>query len=101
MFGKGWTFLPLCVILKVSAACAKEYEMADNKRCWKIIYSRYEGLEKKALDLVSEELGSYINRDSGVYSLHVLPCERVEEAVIDCHAVILGVYRENPLLQKY
>lgn len=75
--------------------------MADNKRSWKIIYSRYEGLEKKALDLVSEELGSYINRDSGVYSLHVLPCERVEEAVIDCNAVILGVYAENSLLQRY
>ena len=75
--------------------------MADNKRCWKIIYSRYEGLEKKALDLVSAELGSYVSRDAGVYSLYVLPCEKAETAVIDSSAVILGVYSENALLRRY
>ena len=75
--------------------------MADNKRCWKIIYSRYEGLEKKALDLVNEELGSYIIRDAGVYSLYVLPCEKADEAVIDTNAVILGVYAENARIRQY
>lgn len=75
--------------------------MADNKRCWQIVYSRYEGLEKKAVDLVSTELGSYIIRDAGVYSLHVLPCAKADEAVIDTNAVILGVYGENAHIRRY
>lgn len=42
-----------------------------DKRSWQIIYSDYSGLQKKAVDLVYNELGSYILRDKGVYTLHV------------------------------
>ena len=72
-----------------------------DKRNWKIIYSSYEGMVKKAVDLVYSELGSYILRDSGQYALHVLACERACEATVDKNSVIIGVYKENPLVQKY
>lgn len=72
-----------------------------DKRNWKIIYSRYDGMEKKAVELVYTELGSYILRDEGQYAIHVLPCERADVAVIDKNSVIIGVYEENSLVRKY
>ncbi len=73
----------------------------SDKRNWKIIYSGYEGMVKKAVDLVYSELGSYILRDYGQYAIYVLPCESVEVAKIDKNSVIIGVYEENSLVQKY
>ena len=72
-----------------------------DKRNWKIVYSNYEGLEKKAIDLVYSELGSYILRDAGQYALHVLACERVDKATLDKNAVIIGTYDANPFIREY
>ena len=47
-----------------------------DKRNWKIIYSDYSGMEKKAVELVSKEMGALILRDKGVYTIHVLACEK-------------------------
>ena len=49
-----------------------------DKRNWKIIYSNFGGMEKKAAELISRELGQYILRDRGVYTIHVLACEKGE-----------------------
>ena len=43
---------------------------------WKIIYSSYEGMEKKAVHLLSKEAGKHLIRESGVYRIYVLPCEK-------------------------
>ena len=79
---------------------SKHMELND-KRNWKIIYSNYTGMEKKAVELVYTELGSYILRDSGQYALYVLPCEKVGEAVVDKNSVIIGTYDENKLVREY
>ena len=49
------------------------------KRNWKILYSNYSGLEKKAIELISAEVGKYILRDKGVYTLHTLAVEPITE----------------------
>ena len=72
-----------------------------DKRNWKIIYSTYEGMEKKAVELVSKEMGAYILRDNGIYTIHVLPCENAKKAVIDKNVVIIGLYDENEAIVKY
>lgn len=74
---------------------------SGDKRNWKIIYTRYEGMEKKAVDLIYSELGAQILRDPGQYAIHVLACERAECAVIDKNCVVIGVYSENPIIQRY
>ena len=52
-----------------------------DKRNWKILFSNYSGVEKKAVELVNEEVGRQILRDKGVYSLHVLTCEKVGASI--------------------
>lgn len=71
-----------------------------DKRNWKIIYENYSGAEKKALDLISTEMGSVICRDSGVYTLYVMPCEK-EGAKLDKNTVVIGTYDKSRTVQKY
>ncbi|MBO4411464.1 MAG: hypothetical protein IK088_05015 [Lachnospiraceae bacterium] len=71
-----------------------------DKRNWKLIYSNYEGMEKKAVELVSEEMGAYILRDNGIYTIHVLPCEQEKNAVIDRNAVVIGLVSESAIIRK-
>ena len=71
-----------------------------NKRNWKIYYSCFEGPEKRAVELIYSELGKYILRDKGVYSFHALACEN-GAINNNCNSVVLGVYNENTILQKY
>ena len=54
-----------------------------DKRDWKLVYSSYEGMEKKAVELISKEMGAQILRDQGRYTIHVLACQREADAVID------------------
>lgn len=72
-----------------------------DKRNLKIIYSRYAGPEKKALELIYRELEEVVLRDGDRYVIHVLACEEAGVAVIDKNAIILGVYDENPLIRRY
>lgn len=64
------------------------------KRSWKILYSDYSGMQKKAIELLSAEMGKIINRDKGVYRLHVLPCEKLG-AKADKNAVMIGKYSDS------
>lgn len=70
-------------------------------KTWKIFYSKYEGAQKRAVDLVYRELGNYQLRDTGVYSFHAVACENQETLPRDCHAVVLGRYVDNPVMQSY
>lgn len=71
------------------------------KSCeWKIVYQNYQGMEKKAVDFLSKELGKYLVREEGVYTIYVLPCERAS-GEIEKNAVLVGLYGESELIQKY
>lgn len=72
-----------------------------NKRNWKIIYTNYKGIEKKAVELIYKEMAPLILRDVGVYTIHVLPCEDVKSAKIDRNCVVIGLYEENEVIRNY
>ena len=67
---------------------------------WKIVYSNYQGMQKKAIDFLSKEVGKYIIREEGAYTLYVLPCEK-EGTEIEKNAIIVGLYEESDLVKKY
>ena len=69
-------------------------------RNWKVIYSSYEGVEKRAVAFVARELGERIARDPGVYSVHALAVEGVG-APLDRNAVVVGTYGANPVLRRF
>ncbi len=72
-----------------------------NKRDWKILYNDYTGMQKKAVELVSREMGAQILRDAGIYTIHVLPCEQEGSAVVDRNAVVIGLYEQSTLIRRY
>ena len=67
---------------------------------WKIIYTSYEGVAKRAINLLSKEAGKYIIRENGVYRIYVLPCEK-EGCAISKNAFLVGCYNESKMIQKY
>ena len=72
-------------------------------RTWKIVYGTSEGPEGRALELLSAELGSIYVRDPGVYTLHVLPCEKAGGgAVLQMqNAILLGTVESNSELLAF
>jgi len=71
-----------------------------DKRNMKIIYSDYQGVEKKAIELVNKEVGSIILRDSKVYTIYVLPLEK-DGAKIDKNVIVIGKWQDNETVRKY
>ncbi len=71
-----------------------------DKRNMKIIYSDYQGCEKKAIELVNKEVGSIILRDSKVYTIYVLPIEK-DGAEIDKNVIVIGKWQDNETVKKY
>ena len=67
---------------------------------WKIIYTRYEGVAKSAINLLSKEAGGLIIREEGEYSLHVLPCEK-EGAELSKNAFFVSRYEESTVIQGF
>lgn len=67
---------------------------------WKIIYTSYEGVAKRAINLLSKEVGKYIIRENGVYRIYVLPCEK-EGGNISKNAFLVSCYKESKIIQKY
>jgi len=67
---------------------------------WKIIYSSYSGVAKRAVHLLSKEAGKYLIRENGVYRIYVLPCEK-EGCPLPKNAFIIGLYGDSPLIQEY
>jgi hypothetical protein len=66
---------------------------------WKIIYTKYDGVLKRAIKLLSKEAGGYIIRESGVYRIYVLPCEK-EGAAVSKNAFLVGCYADSPKIQS-
>ena len=74
----------------------------DKNRNWKIVYGRYEGCEARAVEFLSTELGALIQRDPGIYSLHVVACEKAgEERETRKSAIVTGTRGSNALLAKH
>ena len=67
---------------------------------WKIIYTRYEGVLKQAIKLLSKEAGRYIIRNDGVYTIYVLPCEK-EGATVSKNAFLIGCYSDSTMIRDY
>ena len=67
---------------------------------WKIIYTNYENVQKRAVDFLSKEAGRYLIREENIYRIHVLPCEK-EGAAIPHSAMIVGLYHESETVRKY
>lgn len=71
------------------------------KQNWEILYSRYEGPEKKAVELIYREMENLVLRDAEQYTYHVMPVRHAEEGLSERHAVIVGTYAENALVRRY
>ncbi|MBR2646624.1 MAG: hypothetical protein IKD47_03610 [Clostridia bacterium] len=67
---------------------------------WKIIYQNYDGMEKRTVDFLSKELGKYMIREDGFYTIHVLPCEKAGCA-IGKNAILVGLYSKSAFIKKY
>ncbi|MBO5755911.1 MAG: hypothetical protein J6R89_07655 [Clostridia bacterium] len=67
---------------------------------WKIIYSSYRGVAKRAIQLLSREVGRYVIREQGVYRIHVLPCEQ-EGVEVSKNAFLIGCYGESELIRSH
>ena len=67
---------------------------------WKIVYHKYEGMEKRAIELLSKEAGKYLIREEGVYTIYVLPCEK-DGCTIEKNAIIVGLYNESETVRQY
>ena len=67
---------------------------------WKIIYANYEGIAKKAIHLLSKEIGAYVIREANVYRIYVLPCEK-EGCDVSKNTFFIGRYSESPTIRQY
>lgn len=67
---------------------------------WKIIYSRYDGIAKRAINLLSKEAGKLLIREEGVYRIYVLPCE-AEGCDVSKNAFFVGLYDECETIRKF
>ena len=68
---------------------------------WKIVYTSYEGITKRAINLLSKEAGKYIIRENGVYRLYVLGCEKEENFDMSKNAFFVSCYNDSKIIQKY
>ena len=67
---------------------------------WKIIYTNYSGVAKKAINFLSKEAGAYIIREPNVYRIHVLPCEK-EGCALSKNTFFVSLYDESSEIQKH
>ena len=67
---------------------------------WKIIYTKYEGILKRAVNLLSRDAGALLIREPHVYRIYVLPCEK-EGCAISKNAFFVGCYDDSKEIQKY
>lgn len=69
---------------------------------WKILYARFDGVQRRAVELLNREIGKRLIRKQGIYTLYVLPCEKEREgSIVDKNAMIIGLYRESAWIQKF
>ena len=67
---------------------------------WKIIYSSYEGVAKRAIQLLSREAGGLIIREPEVYSIYTLPVEK-EGCEVSKNTFFVGLYADSPAIRSF
>jgi len=68
---------------------------------WKIIYNKYGGMQRKAVELIAKEMGALTLRNEGVYTIHVLPCEKETASPVRGNAVVIGLYCESEIIRRH
>ena len=66
---------------------------------WKIIYTNYQGPEKRAVNFLYKEAGRMLIREPNVYRVHVFPCEK-EGCAVSKNAFFVSCYENSPAIQK-
>ena len=67
---------------------------------WKIIYTRFEGATRRAITILSKEIGGYMLRNLGEYKILVLPCE-MEGCAVGKNAFIVSRYQDSAIVPTY
>ena len=67
---------------------------------WKIIYASEGIIAQKALQLLYKEAGQHLIRESGVYRIYVLPCEK-EGAPFSKNTILMGLYKDSAEIAKF
>ena len=68
---------------------------------WKIVYTDFSDMERRAVELLNREAGKNIIRNTGVYTLYVLPLEKESaDTKIKDNAFVVGVWDKSPLIQS-
>ena len=78
----------------------KGRESSMKQTDWKIIYTAYEGVAKRAVHLLSKEVGAFLIREPSVYRICVLPCEK-EGCAISKNAFFVGCYEESNVIKDF
>ncbi len=69
---------------------------------WKIIYGDLEGPQQRAVEFLYREMGTWIIRKPGVYTIYTMAClSDVNVADIDTNAVIIGTLDNCPALRDF
>ena len=67
---------------------------------WKLIYNSFEGMQRRAVELLHKQLGARVLRDGNIYTLHVLPIEREGAPLVQSN-VVVGRYDQSPLIRAH
>lgn len=67
---------------------------------WKIIYSKYDGVAKRAIHLLSKEAGRLLIREEKVYRIYVLPCEK-EGCLVSKNAFFVSLYEDSETIRRF
>ena len=70
-----------------------------SKTNWKIVYTDYRRMEKKAVEYINAGISELLCRDTGRYVLRVIPC--VQELPGEGNVILIGQYRENREIRNY
>lgn len=69
---------------------------------WQIIYTNFSGMQRKAVEFLSKEMGQYVLRELGVYKIHVLPVNKESNSTtVSGSAIVVSLYDDSKIIQKY
>ena len=69
---------------------------------WEIIYTKFSGMERHTVEFLNKEMGQYVLRQLGEYSLHVLPINKeIDNQTVENSAIVISLYNDSKLIQKY
>lgn len=76
---------------------------ADPKQTsWKVVYTEYDGLMARAIELLNREVGKLLIRQEGKYTLHVLPLERETASIrLEKNVFLIGCRQDSALIRKH